>query len=84
MVVIMAVLLVMALRAREEAERRRVTADATIRKLLTEYAASLEGTGNVKLMVAVNQLAIDYYGGRAPCNSFPRAAGRSGRSCSMR
>jgi hypothetical protein len=62
MVLVMAALLVMALRAREEAERRRVTADDMIGKLLTEVRGELEGTGNVKLMVAVNQLAMDYYG----------------------
>lgn len=62
LVVIMALLLVMALRAREEAERRRVTADEMINKLLTEVRGEFEGTGNVKLMVAVNQLAMDYYG----------------------
>ncbi|HEX8621468.1 MAG TPA: toll/interleukin-1 receptor domain-containing protein [Allosphingosinicella sp.] len=61
-VVIMALLLVMAFRAREEAERRRVTADEMIGKLLTEVRGEFEGTGNVKLMVAVNQLAMDYYG----------------------
>jgi hypothetical protein len=62
LVVIMALLLVMALRARSEAERRRVTADEMINKLLTEVRGEFEGTGNVKLMVAVNQLAMDYYG----------------------
>jgi len=62
LLVIMALMLVMALRAREEAERRRVTADEMIGKLLTEVRGELEGTGNVKLMVAVNQLAMDYYG----------------------
>jgi hypothetical protein len=60
--VIMALLLVMALRARSEAERRRVTADEMINKLLTEVRGEFEGTGNVRLMVAVNQLAMDYYG----------------------
>ncbi len=62
LVVIMAMLLVAALRARGEAERRRVTADEMIGKLLTEVRGEVEGTGNVKLMVAVNQLAMDYYG----------------------
>lgn len=62
LVVIMALLLVAALRARSEADRRRVTADEMINKLLTEVRGEFEGTGNVKLMVAVNQLAMDYYG----------------------
>jgi hypothetical protein len=62
LMVIMALLLVTALRARGEAERRRVTADEMIGKLLTEVRGEFEGTGNVKLMVAVNQLAMDYYG----------------------
>lgn len=62
LVLVMAMLLVMALRAREEAERRRVTADEMIGKLLTEVRGEFEGTGNVKLMVAVNQLAMEYYG----------------------
>ncbi|MFL6845965.1 MAG: TIR domain-containing protein [Allosphingosinicella sp.] len=62
LVIIMALLLVTALRAREEADRRRVSADEMINKLLTEVRGEFEGTGNVKLMVAVNQLAMDYYG----------------------
>lgn len=62
LMVIMALLLVMALRARSEAERRRVSADEMIGKLLNEVRGEIEGTGNIKLMVAVNQLAMDYYG----------------------
>jgi len=62
LLVIMVLLLAAALRARSEAERRRVTADEMIGKLLTEVRGELEGTGNVKLMMAVNQLAMDYYG----------------------
>ncbi|MEA3011412.1 MAG: hypothetical protein QOJ91_3104 [Sphingomonadales bacterium] len=62
LLVIMALLLVAALRAREEAERRRVTADEMVNKLLIEVRGEFEGTGNVKLMMAVNQLAMDYYG----------------------
>jgi tetratricopeptide (TPR) repeat protein len=61
LVLIMALLLAMALKAREEAERRRVTADATFRKLLTDVRRGLEGTGNVELMRSVNDIAIDYY-----------------------
>jgi len=61
MMVIMGLLLVTALRAREEAERRRITADATFKRLLTDVRRGLEGTGNVELMRTVNQVAIDYY-----------------------
>jgi hypothetical protein len=71
LVLIMALLLVMALKAREEAERRRVTADATFRKLLTDVRRGLEGTGNVELMRTVNQVAIDYYRRQGDVRSLP-------------
>jgi hypothetical protein len=71
MVLITALLLVMALQAREEAERRRVTADETFRKLLTDVRRGLEGTGNVELMSTVNQIAIDYYRRQGDLRSLP-------------
>jgi tetratricopeptide (TPR) repeat protein len=71
LLLIMALLLVMALRARKEAERRRVAADEMIGKLLTEVRGQLEGTGNVKLMVAVNELAMDYYGRQGNLRRLP-------------
>ncbi|MEA3033552.1 MAG: hypothetical protein QOH86_1568, partial [Sphingomonadales bacterium] len=71
LLLVLALLLVMALRAREEAERRRVAADEMIGKLLTEVRGQLEGTGNVKLMVAVNQLAMDYYGKQGDLRRLP-------------
>lgn len=74
LLLVMALLLAMALRARSEAERRRVTADEMINKLLTEVRGEFEGTGNVKLMVAVNQLAMDYYGKQG---GLPRLADAS-------
>lgn len=61
LVVVMAVLLVVALDARAEAERRRTSAEEMIEKMITDVRQGLEGTGNVKLMSAVNQLAMDYY-----------------------
>ncbi|MEA3038779.1 MAG: hypothetical protein QOE79_1292 [Sphingomonadales bacterium] len=71
LLLIMALLLLMALKAREDAERRRVAADEMIGKLLTEVRGQLEGTGNVKLMVAVNQLAMDYYGRQGDLRRLP-------------
>jgi len=71
LMVIMALLLVQALRAREESERRRTSAEDMIEKLITEVREELEGTGKVKVMAAVNSLAIDYYGAQGDLSSLP-------------
>jgi tetratricopeptide (TPR) repeat protein len=61
LVLIMGLLLVMALQARKEAERRRVGAEGVIEAMLTDVRPEARRGGNLKLRAAINQLALDYY-----------------------
>jgi tetratricopeptide (TPR) repeat protein len=71
LVVIMALLLVMALRAREEAERRRVGAEEVIEAMLTDVRKEVRRTGNLKLRAAINSLALGYYAKQGALNDLP-------------
>lgn len=61
MVVIMAMLLVMALRAQDEAERQRAGAEGLVEFMLTDLREKLGGVGRLDVMEDVNQRAIAYY-----------------------
>jgi tetratricopeptide (TPR) repeat protein len=61
LMLIMALLLIMALRAREEAERRRVGAEGVIEAMLTDVRKEARRTGNLKLRAAINNIALGYY-----------------------
>jgi len=61
LVVIMALLLAMALQAREEAERRRAAAEGLVEFMLTDLRDRLEGVGRLDVMATVNQRAMAYY-----------------------
>jgi tetratricopeptide (TPR) repeat protein len=78
LVVIMALLLVMALRAREEAdqrrteaERRRTEAEGLVEYMLTDLRKGLEGVGRLELMDAVNSRAMAYYSGQGSLSLLP-------------
>lgn len=71
LVVIMALLLAMALRAREEAERRRVGAEGVIEAMLTDVRPEARRGGNLKLRAAINQLALDYYSRQGDLSYLP-------------
>jgi len=71
LVVIMALLLVMALRAREEAERRRAGAEGLVEYMLTDLRGRLKGVGRLEIMAAVNQRALDYYVAQGDLRSLP-------------
>lgn len=71
LVVIMALLLIMALRAREEAERRRAGAEGLVEYMLTDLRGRLKGVGRLEIMAAVNQRALAYYVAQGDLLSLP-------------
>ena len=60
--VIMALLLVMALRSREEAEHQRAGAEGLVEFMLTTLREELRGTGRPHVMARVDARAMEYYG----------------------
>ncbi|MCW3845694.1 toll/interleukin-1 receptor domain-containing protein [Sphingomonas sp. LB-2] len=61
LVVIMAVLLVVAMRAQAEAERRRADAEGLVDFMRTTLRERLKGVGSVEVMRAVNARALQYF-----------------------
>jgi hypothetical protein len=66
LVVIMALLLVMALRAREQAERRRTDAEGLVKFMLTTLRDRMKQTGDLNLMHSVNERALAYFDDQGP------------------
>jgi len=60
-VIILSALLVLALRAREEAQRQQAEAEGLIEFMLTDLRGRLRGVGRLDVMSAVNTRAMDYY-----------------------
>ena len=58
---VLAALLVFALRARAEAERQRGEAEGMVEFMLTDLRDKLKGAGSLKAMSAVNARALEYY-----------------------
>lgn len=71
MVAIMAMLLVMALRAREESERQRVAAEGVVEAMLTDVRKEAKRTGHLKLRSAINNLALSYYSRQGGLDDLP-------------
>lgn len=71
LMVIMALLLVMALRAREQAERRRVGAEGVVEAMLTDVRKEARRTGRLKLRAAINRLALGYYNQQGDLADLP-------------
>lgn len=61
LVLMLAGLLVMALRARTEAERQRAEAEGMVEFMLTDLRDKLKGVGRLDVMAAVNQRAMQHY-----------------------
>ena len=70
-VLVMALLLAAALRAQSEAERQRQAAEGLVEYMLTDLRDKLKGVGRLDVMTAVNQRAMDYYGGQAALEGLP-------------
>ncbi|MFM5917897.1 MAG: TIR domain-containing protein [Novosphingobium sp.] len=60
---ILAALLVSALRARAEAERQRTEAEGLVEFMLTDLRDKLKGVGRLDVMDAVNERAMKHYAG---------------------
>ena len=58
---ILAAMLVVALRARAEAERQRGEAEGMVEFMLTDLRDKLKGVGSPTIMAAVNERALKYY-----------------------
>ncbi len=58
---VLGALLVLALRARAEAERQRGEAEGMVEFMLTDLRDRLKGAGSLRAMSAVNQRALSYY-----------------------
>ena len=58
---ILAAMLVVALRARAEADRQRAEAEGMVEFMLTDLRERLKGTGSPTIMAAVNERALKYY-----------------------
>jgi tetratricopeptide (TPR) repeat protein len=61
--VVMAVMTTLALQARNEAARQRAEAEGLVEYMLTDLRDRLKGVGRLDVMDAVNDRAMDYYGG---------------------
>ena len=59
--IVLGALLVVAVRARAEAERQRGEAEGMVEFMLTDLRDRLKGAGSLKAMSAVNQRALGYY-----------------------
>jgi tetratricopeptide (TPR) repeat protein len=64
-VLAMAVLTIVALGARAEAERQRAEAEGLVEFMLTDLRDRLKGVGRLDVLGAVNQRALAYYGGQS-------------------
>lgn len=58
---VLGALLVVAVRARGEAERQRAEAEGMVEFMLTDLRDRLKGAGSLRVMSAVNQRALSYY-----------------------
>jgi tetratricopeptide (TPR) repeat protein len=76
---LMGMLLVFALNARNEAEHQRAQAEGLIEFMLTDLRLRLQSVGRLDILTSVNERALGYYGeqgdlSRLPSNSLERRA----------
>jgi tetratricopeptide (TPR) repeat protein len=78
LLLIMALLLVVAVRARQEADRQRLEAErqrsgaeGLVEYMLTDLREKLRGVGRPDVMAAVNGRALDYYAGQGDLGRLP-------------
>lgn len=70
---ILAALLVAAIRARNEAERQRAEAEGLVEFMLTDLRDRLKGVGRLDVMDAVNRRVMQRYAGQADLSTVPKA-----------
>lgn len=89
---VMAVMTVIALQARSEAQRRQAEAEGLIEYMLTDLREDLDGAAGVAVMTRVNQRALAYYEGQDSLTSLSpdslerraRVVGRLGEDAMFR
>lgn len=69
---VLAALLVVAVSARNEAERQRQQAEGLIEFMLTDLRSRLQGVGRLDILGSVNERAIDYYGAQGDLDRLPK------------
>jgi tetratricopeptide (TPR) repeat protein len=72
-VLVMALLLVTAIRSQREAERQRAEAEGLVEYMLTDLRDRLKGVGRLDVMTAVNERAMRYYGVETPDGQLLKA-----------
>ena len=77
---VMAVLTVLAVQGRREAERQRAQADGLIEYMLTDLRKKLEPVGRLEVMDSVGQRALAYYAAQDLSGLDPDALGRRARA----
>jgi len=77
--IVLATLLAVAIRARNEAERQRAEAEGMVEFMLTDLRDKLKGVGSPKIMAAVNQRALDYYANQDLSNLSDESLDRRAR-----
>jgi tetratricopeptide (TPR) repeat protein len=80
LVAVMAVLTVLAVQGRREAERQRAQADGLIEYMLTDLREKLEPVGRLEVMDSVGQRALAYYAAQELGGLDPDALGRRARA----
>ncbi len=64
-------LLVLAVNARNDAERQRQQAESLIEFMLTDLRTRLQGVGRLDILVSVNERALAYYGEQGDLRQLP-------------
>lgn len=68
---ILGLLLIVALEARNEAERQRQQAEGLIEFMLTDLRSRLQGVGRLDILGSVNERALAYYGAQGDLSRLP-------------
>lgn len=78
LILVLSALLVMAIKARNEAERQRAEAEGMVEFMLTDLRDRLKGVGRLDVMESVNERAMKHYAGQdlssLPDDSLTRRA----------
>lgn len=70
-ILVLSALLVAAVRARAEAERRREETEGMVEFMLTDLRQKLKGVGRLDIMSAVNQRAMEHYAAQRDLATLP-------------
>ncbi|MEZ0244024.1 MAG: hypothetical protein ACAH11_11660, partial [Sphingomonas sp.] len=76
---VMAVLTIVALNARREADRQRAQAEGMVEFMLTDLRTKLKGVGRIEVLGIVNKRALDYYGQQSLLGLSPDSLERRAR-----